>query len=613
MVQSQVRVQERAVETVINRFGTYGIAGPDPTKMQVDSVAVVPTTLDLAIDDTATVEATAFCEFGQPLDKVFTWTTSDTAVATVSEAGLVTATGEGTATITATSEDVSATTEVTVASEVASVVITPAAFDVEEGATLQLAAQALDANGNVLVRDITWSSDDESVATVDANGLVQAVVPGTATITATADTVDGTAVATVTAAVANIAVSPTTFDVVAGEEVQLSAVATDLRNAVVDADFVWTSSNTSIATVDATGKVTGVNDGNVTISAASGGKQGNSGGAVTRVVSVIVTTPVEEPLGVGVDRQLTATAYDANGAAVNARLIWESNDATIASVSNTGLVTGVAQGTATISASVRTGASGSVDIKVIPGGGDSTLGNNLSWPLVFAEGTGLTGSPVATDPGLRPLAGTAAYDELLTIPVTNPTTEFFYSGNAINTLTYYLQGTDNTWRAQWVDGSGAAKYDASAHWGDNIAGGSASLRVDRPIRIEMALSTTDGVTLLGYNMPYVVNASSPTEIQGTDGTTSAMVPLIYSKDATLTIEQLSGSGGTVVATVSTGLMGAEINVGGRVIYGAQFRPTVAGTYRLRFKLATDANVRLAAADAGSFTPTEATIEVTVAP
>lgn len=613
MVQSQVRVQERAVEAQINRFGTYGIAGPNPDHMNVDSVAVEPTTLTLAIDDTATVVATAFCEFGQPLERVFTWTTSDTAVATVSDAGLVTATGEGTATITAETGDVSATVEVTVASTVASVVITPNTFSVVEGATQQLTAQALDANGNVLVRAFTWSSDVDTIATVDTAGLVQALLPGTVTITATADEISGTAAGTVTASVANIAVTPATFDIVAGEEVQLSAVATDPRDDVVDADFVWTSSNTSIATVDQTGKVTGVNSGSVTISAAAGGKQGGSGGTVTRVVSVVVTTPVEEPLGVGVDRQLTATAYDINGGTVNARFIWESNAPSVATVSSTGVVTGVAQGTAIISASVRTGASGSVEIRVIPGGGDEATGNNLSWPLVFAEGIGLTGSAVATDPGLRPAAGTAAYDELLTIPVTNPTAAFFYSGNAVNVLTYYLQGTDNTWRAQVVDGTGQAKYDASAHWGDNIAGGSASLRVDRPIRIEMALSTTDGVTLTGYNMPYVVNPSSPQEIQGTDGTTAALVPLIYSADATLTIEQLSGPGGTVLATVSTGLFKAEINVGGRVIYGAQFRPTVAGTYRLRFGLATGANARITQADAGSFTANEATLEITVAP
>lgn len=616
MAQNQVRVQERAVEAVITRLGTYGIAGPDPDKMQVATVEVTPTTLTLALDETGQLEATAYCEFEQPLDRVFTWTTSAEAVATVSDAGLVTGVGEGTATITAEVDGVSATAEVTVSGTVASVVVTPATFSVSEGATQQLAAQALDANGNVLVRTFAWSSGNETVATVDANGLVQALLPGTATITATADGVNGTSVATVTAIIANIVVTPATFDLVAGEEVELTAVAYDPRGAVVETDFVWSSSNTSIATVDQTGKVTGVNNGNVTISAAAGGKQGGSGGAVRRVLSVVVTSPTDEPLGVGLTRQLTATAYDANGNVVNARFIWESNAVSIATVNTTGLVTAVAQGTVTISASVQTGASGSVQIKVIPGGGGGEtedFGNNLSWPLVFAEGIGITGSPVATDPGVRPAVGTDAHTELLTIPVTNPAAEFFFTGNVADVLTYFLQGTANAWRAQIVDGTSQPKYDASAYWGDNIAGGSASLKAGRPIRVEMALSTTDGVTLLGYNMPYVVNPSSPDEIQGTDGTTNALVPLIYSAGPTLTIEQLSGPGGTVIATVSSALFSSEVNVGGRAIYGAQFRPSVAGTYRLTFALATGANVRLIETNAGTVGTTQAAIEVTVNP
>jgi hypothetical protein len=277
-------------------------------------------------------------------------------------------------------------------------------------------------------------------------------------------------------------------------------------------------------------------------------------------------------------------------------------------------VTGVAQGTTTITASVQTGASGSVQVRVIPGGGEEEeAGNNLSWPLVFAEGIGLTGSPVATDPGVRPSVGTAAYTELSAIPVTNPRAAFFYSGNAPNLASYFLQKTDNTWRAQIVDGSGQPSYDASAHWGDNIAEGSASIKVGRPIRLEMALSTVDGVTLLGYSMPYVQNPSSPEEVQGTDGNTTALIPLIYTTGPTLTIEQLSGPGGTVISTVSSAEIKVEINVAGRAIYGAQFKPTIAGTYRLRFALASGANVRLVEANAGTVTPSEAAIEVDVKP
>jgi len=615
MTQNQVRLQEHAVEARIERFGTFGVVGPDPDKMQVASVVIDPTSLGLALDETGQLEATALCAGGLPLDREITWSSSDDAVATVDDTGLVTGVDEGSATITAEAGGVSATAAVTVAGTVAEVVVSPASFSILEGDTQQLTAEAKDANGNVLVRAFTWSSSDETVATVDANGLVQALLPGAATISATAEAATGTSAADIGARITSVAVSPATFDVVAGEEFLLTAVAYDTRGDPVVTDFVWTSSDESIATVDENGVVTGVDDGSVTITAAAGGQQGGAGGSAHRAVLVSISNPSDEPLSVGAKRQLSATAYDKNGSVVNARFIWESSAPGIASVNDDGLVTGVAKGVANISASVKTGASASTQIRVIPGGstGEESTGNNLSWPLVFADGVGLTGSPVATDPGVRPLTTeTEAYAELSAIPVTNPTAAFFYTGNAPDVTTYYLQGTVNTWRPQIVDGTGQGLYNADAAWGDNLAG-DASLGVDRPIRIEVALSNTDGVTLLGYNMPYVANPSSPEEVQGTDGTTSALIPLIYTVGPILTIEQLSGPGGDVIATVSSGPMGAEVNVGGRLVYGGQFRPTMAGTYLLRFIIANDANVHIVSSDAVVVSPFETAIEIQVAP
>jgi uncharacterized protein YjdB len=615
MTQNQVRLQEHAIEAHIERFGTFGVVGPDPDKMQVASVVIDPTSLGLALDETGQLEATALCAGGLPLDREITWSSSDDAIATVDDTGLVTGVAEGSATITAEAGGESATAAVTVAGSVAQVVVSPASFSILEGDTQQLTAEAKDANGHVLVRAFTWSSSDETVATVDANGLVEALLPGAATISATAEAVSGTSAADIGARITSVVVSPASFEVVAGEDEQLTAVAYDTRGGLVVTDFVWTSSDESVATVDENGLVTGVDDGSVTITAEAGGKQGAAGGASHRAVLVTISNPSDEPLGVGATRQLSATAYDANGFAVNARFIWESNAPTIASVNDNGLVTGVAKGVANISASVKTGASASTEIRVIPGGstGEESTGNNLSWPLVFADGIGITGSPVATDPGVRPTsAETAAYTELSGLPVTNPTAAFFYTGNTPDLASYYLQGTANTWRPQIVDGTAEPRYDAAAAWGDNLAG-DASLRVDRPIRIEVALSTTDGVTLLGYNMPYVANPSSPEEVQGTDGTTSALIPLIYTVGATLTIEQLSGPGGDVVATVSTGPIGSEVNVGGRLVYGGQFRPTVAGTYLLRFIIPNDANVHIVSSDAVVVSPFETAIEIEVAP
>jgi len=128
-----------------------------------------------------------------------TWTSSDPDVATVSATGLVTAVGNGTAIITATSGGVSGTATVTVAQQAAVVAVSPEATTLTAlGATAPLAATVRDAGGSVMVgAAIAWASSNTDVATVSAAGVVTAVGNGTATITATSGGVSGTATVTV--------------------------------------------------------------------------------------------------------------------------------------------------------------------------------------------------------------------------------------------------------------------------------------------------------------------------------------------------------------------------------------------------------------------------------
>ena len=115
-----------------------------------------------------------------------TWSSGNGAVATVNAEGLVTAVGNGSTQITARSGNATASITVTVAQSASRITITPeSATLMSLGATVQLAARVLDRNGQA-VSDavVSWSSGDESVATVSAEGLVTAVMNGTAQITA---------------------------------------------------------------------------------------------------------------------------------------------------------------------------------------------------------------------------------------------------------------------------------------------------------------------------------------------------------------------------------------------------------------------------------------------
>ncbi|MGE0554092.1 MAG: Ig-like domain-containing protein [Gemmatimonadales bacterium] len=494
---------------------------------------------------------------------------------------------------------------------VKSVIVSPAVLDLEEGDVVQMTATVLDAAGLPVDAVVTWTSSDLAVATVDQTGLVTAVAAGSVTISASAGGVSGGAGGSVKKPVqpASITVNPASTAVAIGGTVQLTADVRDAAGNPVSKTVTWSSSAMGVATVSSTGLVTGISVGSATITARI--QTLSASAAVTvnpPVSSVVIDDPGSEPVEVGLTKQLNATAYNASGQPVQVTFTWSSSDDAIASVDQTGLVTGVGRGTATITAAVGT-ASASVSIKVV-GESSEEAGNNLSWPTVFVDGTGITGLAVATDPGVRPTTAEG---------VTADTLPFFWDGNAPTYNTYYEQQTSNTWRAELLDGTGQAAYDASAYWGDNITVKEWS--ATRPIRVEIALSATGVGTLTGFNMTYLYG-EGPDEMQGTDGSTAEFVPLIYTVGPTITVEKLSGPGGSVVATVADEPINAEVNVGGRIIYGYQLKLDASGPgwYRLRYRLATGANARITAVGntTGMFLPVvvgprETMIEINVLP
>ena len=166
-----------------------------------------------------------------------------------------------------------------------------------------------------------------------------------------------------------VTVSPATHELTAlGTTVQLSAEVRDQNAGVMaGATVTWTSSASSMATVDASGLVTAAGNGTATITASAGSASGSAVVTVMQsVASVEVSPSVDELTALGQTVQLTAEAFDENGEAVaGVEFSWESSDAAIATVDAGGLVTGVAVGTATIRASVG-GAQGTAEITVGP-------------------------------------------------------------------------------------------------------------------------------------------------------------------------------------------------------------------------------------------------------
>lgn len=118
--------------------------------------------------------------------------------------------------------------------------------------------------------DVTWTSSDTSVATVDSNGNVTGVSQGTTIITASSEGLSDTATITVTEQIItleSITVTPSSYRMTPEEVIPLQITKTPSN---ADATITWTSSNTSVATVDQNGNVTAVSIGTTTITADAG-------------------------------------------------------------------------------------------------------------------------------------------------------------------------------------------------------------------------------------------------------------------------------------------------------------------------------------------------------
>ena len=374
--------------TVRDVRGTASITVTNPPAPVVTTarVDVTPGSRSLLTGETQQLTATAFDALGARRDgRTFAWRSSAPAVASVNAAtGLVTAVGAGTATIIAAdgAEEGSAVITVTVPPPpivTQRVEVTPPPGPLLPGGTQQLTATAFDNNNARREgRSFSWTSTNPAVATVGATtGLVTAVAPGAANIIAVADGVSGSTNVVVNAppraAVARVTVAPATQTLDIGQAgPALTAAPSDAAGTPLtgrDAP-VWTSSNGAVASVNASGVVTGVGPGTATITATI---EGVAGAATITVnpprpapVARVAVSAAPATIVAGSTAQASAAPFDAAGNALAGRgaPTWTTSNGAIATVNaTTGVVSGVAPGTATITATIE-GVAGSTTVTV---------------------------------------------------------------------------------------------------------------------------------------------------------------------------------------------------------------------------------------------------------
>lgn len=320
----------------------------------IDSVTLDKTSLNMWSGDTYTLIPAI--SPANVTNKALQWTSSNTSVATVSTSGKVTAVGSGTATITCTTvlSGKKATCSVSVNQHVTGVSLDKSSLVIDLGSTTTTEKlTATVAPASAYDKSVTWSSSNSSVATVDLNGNVKALKCGTTTITV--KTTDGnktaTCVVTVTCKVKSVSLYPTTLSLNVGEYVNMWPTISPSN--AENKNVTWTSSNSGVATVDASGKISAKAPGTaiITVKTVDGGKTATCTVTVDNKLTGIqlkVTNPV---IYVGDTFTPTVIYTPANPTDV----VWSSSNTKVATVSAKGVVTGLSAGTSTIKVGNKAG------------------------------------------------------------------------------------------------------------------------------------------------------------------------------------------------------------------------------------------------------------------
>lgn len=337
---------EEITERIIVKEFTIGNATPLSSDVKVTGLTLSENSLEIPVGGTYNIAPTVTPSTAT--NTKVEWSSSDTSVATVKD-GKVTAVGRGTAIITASAlggNNVEATCTITVIKKVNEVVVSPSTLTIYVGDSAKQLSVTVNPS-DATIKDVEWISSNTNVATVDNTGKVTARAVGTTKITAKAkdgSSKQGICNVEVLSYVDSVSISGSdTVNV--GASIKLSP--TILPEKAKNKNLLWTSSDETIATVDADGKVAGIRRGSVTITAKATDR-GTIIGTKTITVKQPVTGITLSGKGTvlrGESTSLTTVIAPSN--ANNKTITWSSEKPAIAEVNN-GVITAKSVGSTTI-------------------------------------------------------------------------------------------------------------------------------------------------------------------------------------------------------------------------------------------------------------------------
>ena len=295
-------------------------------------------------------------------NKKVIWSSSDPSVASVNVDGVVTAVSQGTAVITCTTQDSSRTAKCTVkvlkTIKSKSVSLDSKSLTLNDGTSATLTASIKP--DNVSITSLNWRSTNKKVATVNENGVIKAVGPGTCKIVATTKDTGKKAVCKVTVVetpVKRVKLSRSTLTLAMNKTYTLKA--TTVPSYATNQKMTWTTSNKKIVRVSKTGKIRAVAPGTATVTVISqdGGHKATCTVTVKRPkIQSLATEQTTMEMGLGTKQAIVLIPTPAGASTTKVKYV--SSNKSVAKVSSSGVVSAVGEGTAIITITPNDGGGG---------------------------------------------------------------------------------------------------------------------------------------------------------------------------------------------------------------------------------------------------------------
>lgn len=526
------------------------------------TVSTAPSSLTLSVNSIATVVATAFdCKGNSIAKKTISYSSANSAVATVTINGQVIAVGVGTTTVSAVADGKTATVPVTVTPETAaSITVNPPSVTLRRGDTRQMSYVAFNAARNPISGvTVRWSTSNSSIATVTQTGLVTALVAGTVTVTADANNVFGAAQVIVTEPViGSCTLTPTSFKVTTGQSVQPTLAIRDTASRalpLLGRPIVWASDNENVATVTNTGFITTRKAGTAKITASSveypSVTCSSTVEAVDPRINQVVIQQRTGSLRLGIPRGLTVALFDSVGTVIpSGRVVtWSTNTPSVANVTQAGIVTGIALGTARVIATSE-GVADTVSFPVTKIPVQTVTISPLQ--VTLQEGGTVQLSSTVTDS-----AGTVVIDRLVEWLTSDPSKA---SVSASGFVTTFVPGAVNIFATSEGKISQGTSVTIQQIPADSIVVGSTGItvKVGAPNQTAFAVTVIDRNGNVLRNRNVVVTNSAPGVASVTQSTTNGVIGVlgVTPGTAVLTLQvvnannQNEGKPSTVTVTVT---------------------------------------------------------------